>query len=469
MKRKTSILGTLTARTFRRSKSRNLVAILAILLTTMMFTTLFTLSQSMGQNMTEMYLRQAGTTAHTSTKSILDAEIEKIVSHPDVVSWGKSILVGTVENQALAGRQVEIRFASDSYAESCFASPTTGRLPQRADEIALDTQVLHRLGISPALGQTVTLSWRPDLSSSASISNTFTLCGFWEGNESVYASMAWVSEDFALSACGGAEGPAEGQILGTRNLCLTFADADGIEEKTAQILADCGLTGKVKFTTNLAYSAETQQMIFAENIPMYVGMVLVFLAGYLIIFNVFQISVASEIAFYGQLKTLGATKRQIRRIIFGQGNRLSLIGIPLGLVLGYLLGHQLVPILIATQDLPHSIRPSPDFRGVSSICLLDRYHLVPPSRPAGRERSPQWKHCGTQMPPQAPKKKKGRRGASLAAMAWANLWRNKKRTFLVLCSLTLRFGAHELFLRQKRQLRCGEISPGPLRGRLPAG
>ena len=111
MKRKTSILGTLTARTFRRSKSRNLVAILAILLTTMMFTTLFTLSQSMGQNMTEMYLRQAGTTAHTSTKSILDAEIEKIVSHPDVVSWGKSILVGTVENQALAGRQVEIRFA----------------------------------------------------------------------------------------------------------------------------------------------------------------------------------------------------------------------------------------------------------------------------------------------------------------------------------------------------------------------
>lgn len=362
MKRKTSILGTLTARTFRRSKSRNLVAILAILLTTMMFTTLFTLSQSMGQNMTEMYLRQAGTTAHTSTKSILDAEIEKIVSHPDVVSWGKSILVGTVENQALAGRQVEIRFASDSYAEACFATPTTGRLPQRADEIALDTQVLHRLGISPALGQIVTLSWRPDLSSSASISNTFTLCGFWEGNESVYASMAWVSETSLYPPAAGprgGRGAAEGQILGTRNLCLTFADADGIEEKTAQILADCGLTGKVEFTTNLAYSAETQQMIFAENIPMYVGMVLVFLAGYLIIFNVFQISVASEIAFYGQLKTLGATKRQIRRIIFGQGNRLSLIGIPLGLVLGYLLGHQLVPILIATQDFTPTVPSIP--------------------------------------------------------------------------------------------------------------
>ena len=439
MKRKTSILGTLTARTFRLSKSRNLVAILAILLTTMMFTTLFTLSQSMGQNMTEMYLRQAGTTAHASTKSILDAEITKIVSHPDVVSWGKSILVGTVENQALAGRQVEIRFASDSYAEACFASPTTGRLPQRADEIALDTQVLHRLGISPALGQTVTLSWRPDLSSSASISNTFTLCGFWEGNESVYASMAWVSEDFALSACGGAEGPAEGQILGTRNLCLTFADADGIEEKTAQILADCGLTGKVEFTTNLAYSAETQQMIFAENIPMYVGMVLVFLAGYLIIFNVFQISVASEIVFYGQLKTLGATKRQIRRIIFGQGNRLSLIGIPLGLVLGYLLGHQLVPILIATQDFTPTVSVHPlifvgsalfAYLTVIISCLL-------PARLAGKVSPVEALRYTDAAPGSRKKEKKGRRGASLAAMAWANLWRNKKRTFLVLCSLTL--------------------------------
>ena len=130
-------------------------------------------------------------------------------------------------------------------------------------------------------------------------------------------------------------------------------------------------------------------MIFAENIPMYVGMVLVFLAGYLIIFNVFQISVASEIAFYGQLKTLGATKRQIRRIIFGQGNRLSLIGIPLGLVLGYLLGHQLVPILIATQDFTPTVSVHPlIFVGSALFCLLDRYHLVPPSRPAGRKGLP---------------------------------------------------------------------------------
>ena len=38
-----------------------------------------------------------------------------------------------------------------------YAAPTTGQMPQAADEIALDTSILDRLGIPHELGQTVTL------------------------------------------------------------------------------------------------------------------------------------------------------------------------------------------------------------------------------------------------------------------------------------------------------------------------
>ena len=38
---------TLNQRTFKKNKGRNLVAVIAILMTTIMFTTLFTLAQSM--------------------------------------------------------------------------------------------------------------------------------------------------------------------------------------------------------------------------------------------------------------------------------------------------------------------------------------------------------------------------------------------------------------------------------------
>ena len=55
------------------------------------------------------------------------------------------------------------------------------------------------------------------------------------------------------------------------------------------------------------------------------------LAGYLIIYNIFQISVTGDIRFYGLLKTIGTTPRQLRRIITQEALFLCIIGIPVGL------------------------------------------------------------------------------------------------------------------------------------------
>lgn len=169
----------MTNRSFKKNKGRNLVAVFAVFLTTMMFTALFTLTQGMGSNMTEMYLRQVGTKAHTSTKQITDAQIEQLAGHPAIVSYGRSIVVGLAENESLAGRQLEIRYADGQYAKDDFAYPETGRMPENKDEIALDTMVLERLGVAPELGRTVTLEWRKDLNSSEVTSHSFTLSKVW--------------------------------------------------------------------------------------------------------------------------------------------------------------------------------------------------------------------------------------------------------------------------------------------------
>lgn len=427
------ILHILSQRSFRNNKGRNLVAVLAVILTTMMFTTLFTLAQSMSRNMTEMYLWQSGTMAHASTKQITDAQIDQIAAHPDIVSFGRSIVLGVAKNQRLAGRQMEIRYGSDQYAKYCFAYPTTGKMPEQKNEIALDTLVLERLGIPLELGQSVTLEWEEE-------ADTFTLCGWWEGNLSSYASMAWVSEAFALEACG-VEEPKEGQIRGMRMMSIAFSDSKNIDGKTQKVLQDCGLTELV-FDTNLVYSAEVQSSIFAENLPMYGGMVLVFLAGYLIIFNVFQISVAADIQFYGQLKTLGMTKKQIRKLIYGQGNRLCLIGIPLGVAAGYLLGILLVPALIPTNEIEVTVSASPViFIGSALFAYITVViSCMLPARLAGRV-SPvealRYTDADSSSANRKKKSRKSKNGAALHGMAWANLWRNRKRTVMVICSLTL--------------------------------
>ena len=173
------------------------MAVLAIILTTLMFTTLFVLSQSMSRNIIEMTFRQTGYDGQASFKSITEEQAAKIAAHPDVAETGYSMVVGIGQGKELSGRQVEIRFADESYAEHSFAKPVTGRMPQAADEIALDNIVLDKLGIPHELGQRVTLEWIADFQEEENRVSEFTLCGFWEGMNLPMRVWPGVSREFA--------------------------------------------------------------------------------------------------------------------------------------------------------------------------------------------------------------------------------------------------------------------------------
>ena len=442
---------TLNARTFRSNKGRNLVAVLAVLMTALMFTTLFTLAQSMSKNIVEMTFRQTGYDAQASFRDITEEQAALLAAHPDVREVGTSIVLGIAENTELAGRQVEIRWADESYAVHSFAAPTTGRLPESAGEIALDTLTLDRLGLPHELGNQVTLEWRKDLNSSEVTSSVFTLCGFWEGNESSYAGMAWVSRDFAdemiaeEKSFAGADADtqtpdsaSDGNVLGTFMAQVSLYSDQNIEADLNDILADTGLSD-LEYSVNLAYSPEMGATAFQESLPLYLGMILVFIAGFLIIYNIFQISVTADIQFYGRLKTLGTTNRQIRRLIFGQAGRICLIGIPLGLLFGWLLGMVLVPSFLGILEGESTVSANPViFIGSALFAWITvLLSCLRPARLAGKV-SPIEALRMNDAASKSRKSRKRRRGsASLSSMAWSNLGRNKRRTVTVICSLTL--------------------------------
>lgn len=429
---------TLNQRTFKKNKGRNLVAIIAILMTTIMFTTLFTLAQSMSKNMVEMTFRQTGYDGQASFKNITAEQFSLIANHPDVAEAGESLVLGLAQNKKLNSKQVEIRWSSDINARHSFAMPTTGTMPTAADEIALDTLILDRLGIPHQLGETITLEWRKDLAKDEVNISTFTLCGFWEGNESVYASMAWVSREFADEMIGDYVADGKTSVLGVHTAQVILHSDHNIEATMENILADTGLTG-LKFGVNLAYSPEMNTTAAQESIPMYLGMVLVFLAGYLIIYNIFQISVTADIQFYGKLKTLGTTTKQIKKLIYGQANRLCVIGIPMGLLLGWLLGMVLVPVLMGRLEGNAVVSANPViFLGSAIFAWLTvTISCLRPARLAGKVSPIEALRMSDAATTSKKKSKRTRNGASITSMAWANLGRNKKRTVTVICSLTL--------------------------------
>ena len=441
MKKQKSIIRTLTIRSFRSNKTRNLVAILAIVLTTLMFTSLFVLSQSMVKNLQDMNFQQAGYNSHLTFSSLTDTEMDKITAHEAVKDWGKSIVIGVAENEELTGRQVEIRYADENYAASAFSIPTTGKLPVNENEIALDTITLDKMGLPCELGQEITLLWRKDLNSTDYTTSTFVLSGYWDGNSAAMASMAWVSQSFVEKECAGinqAEQRDNGQFFGMGMLHVNVGSSKYLEQTAEQILTDTGLTG-ISYGTNMAYDSTMNQNIIKEVIPMLICMVLVFASGYLIIYNIFQISVATDIRFYGKLKTLGTSKKQLKKMIYGQANRLSLIGIPIGLVLGYVLGVVLVPMMITGTGTKAAVSVTPYvFIGSALFAYLTvLISCMKPAKIAGKV-SPMEALRYTDAETNRKKKiKKSTGGASIPKMALANLGRNKKRTFTVICSLTL--------------------------------
>ena len=169
-------------------------------------------------------------------------------------------------------------------------------------------------------------------------------------------------------------------------------------------------------------------------------MLLVIFTGYLIIYNIFQISVAGDIRFYGLLKTIGTTPRQLKRIIRQQALLLCLIGIPAGLLLGYGIGAVLVPVVLRSTQLDAgitTISTSPViFLGSMLFALLTV--LLSCSKPGkmAAKVSPVEATKYTDAI-QTKKKQRSTRGAKLHQMAFANLGRNKKKTVLVVLSLAL--------------------------------
>jgi len=438
---KQNVIRKLTNRSFKANKGRNLVAVCAIMLTTLMFTSLFVLSQSMVTNMQEMNFLQAGYRSHLSFNSMTNSEMDMITAHDSVTASGKSIVLGVAENSELTGRQVEIRYADHYYAESAFSLPTVGELPESENEIALDTITLDKMGIPYEIGQTITLTWRQDLNSSDYTTSSFVLCGYWNGNHAALASMAWVSESFVEKECAGIDQQAQhenGQVFGIGQMHVDVANDRNLEQSAQSILADTGLNS-LSYGINMAYDSTMNQNIMKEIIPMVIGMLLVFASGYLIIYNIFQISVGADIRFYGKLKTLGASKKQIKKIIYGQVNRICLFGIPIGLVLGYFLGTILVPLIITGTVEEAAVYVNP-YIFIGSALFAYVTALISCLRPA--------KIAGKVSPMEAlrytdtgttskRKVKKSKRGAGVYQMAFSNLGRNKKRTVTVICSLTL--------------------------------
>ena len=324
-----------------------------------------------------------------------------------------------------------------------------GRLPaEGTDEAATDTHVLDLLGVEPELGAKFTITF--DVNGHQT-TQTFTLCGWWDYDEAVVANHVLIPESRvdAILAEVGVTPPGTDGMTGTWNLDVMLRHgARSIAADLTQILADNGYQDQdpaadnyIATGVNWGYTGAqlSDQMDPSAILTILVMLVLILFTDYLIIYNVFQISVAGDIRFYGLLKTIGTTPRQIRRIIRIQALVLSAAGIPAGLLLGWLLGGVLTPVIAARlNDITTTVSASPALFAASALFALATVLIScrRPGRLAGKV-SPVEAVRYTEGRAIRPKARRKEKGVSLLSMAWANLGRSRVKTAITMVSLSL--------------------------------
>ncbi|WP_308542564.1 ABC transporter permease [uncultured Oscillibacter sp.] len=438
----------LSLKSLLANRTRNLVAVLAIALTAVLFTSLFTIALSINEGIQQNNFRQAGGWSHGSFKYLTEEQFEELKDDPLIDQWGLRRFLGMPTEVPFNKSHVEIGYSDTNEAHWGYCDPVEGRLPQEGtDEAATDTHVLALLGVEPEIGATFTVTFEVD---GHETTQTFTLSGWWEYDEAIVANHILIPESRVdtILAQVGVTPPGSDGMTGSWNLDVMLKHgARSIAADLEDILTNHGYQSEtpgenyISTGVNWGYTgAQLSDKLDPTVMAIIVGvLLLILLTGYLIIYNVFQISVAGDIRFYGLLKTIGTTPRQLRRIIRTQALLLSLIGIPVGLLLGWLLGGVLTPVITAQLNgVTTVVSVSPLLFVGSAIFALVTVLIScrRPGRLAGKV-SPVEAVRYTEG--QAPKQKARRtgKGISLFSMAWANLGRSRGKTFLTVLSLTL--------------------------------
>ena len=440
----------LSLRSMRAAWSRNLIAVLAIALTTVLFTSLFTIAMSINDGFQQNNFRQVGGYAHGSFKNLSEEQYLELREDPLIQDWAVRRLLGMPNEAPFNKAHVEVGYANANYAHWSYCDPVEGRLPlEGTDEAATDTHVLALLGVEPELGArfTITLPVGGHVTT-----QSFTLCGWWEYDEAIVANQVLLPEsrlEAVLDEVG--VDPADGgdDLTGTWFLDVMLKSDRHIEADLKQILENHGYQNDsrtagdnfIRTGVNWGYTGAqlAESMDPMVVIAIAAVLLLIIFTGYLIIYNVFQISVTNDIRFYGLLKTIGTTPRQLKRVIRQQALALSAVGIPLGLLGGWLVGGALAPVIIKRlNSITSVVSVNPViFVGAALFALLTvLLSCRKPGRIAAKV-SPVEAVRYTEGGTGHGKARRAAKGASLFAMARANLGRSRGKTAVTIVSLSL--------------------------------
>ena len=286
---------------------------------------------SYAYNVTSEY---AASTAYQGIFQNLSQEnISLLTADPRIESVGVYRSVGMTEREN--GVTMGIVCSDEATMRLSNITLMEGSMPQAANELLIEKGYIDALNLKADIGDTISVYYRNQASRQSETAD-FQITGFIqttaENDRNRVAYNAIVSQNFVRENSALSAGPAAAMISVRDTAKYTNQE---LKELIRTIGLDCGISTDNIQINNLYIDSNNMSKETVLTVLL-VGLVLIGVCS-LVIYNIFFISVMNNVTSFGQLRTLGATKKQIKRVISKEGNYLALRFIPLGCIAGGML------------------------------------------------------------------------------------------------------------------------------------
>ena len=463
------VIRMLARESYRANRSRNRILTTAVAFTVMMLFCVFSLA--IGKIATDclLYTRNAGTAAYTMLERANEAQKEEIDALPYIKDTGFDVVFGYTEEYSC---EVMDETTWEIMQKPAY-SDIHGTYPEEKDEIMLSMRALNGMGITdPEVGMEIRDRIR--LTDGSETEGVFRLSGFYTEymDPTITVPAGYFSKEFYDTL----------DVDTDQSTILLIRQDDGITDEDIMQRLYTDVTMRDDSQQFLGGNSFTWQAVYdmTGGFGTAVFLALLILAGAgMLLYNVMHISISRDIRQYGLLKTMGATKAQLERIVFRQTAYTVLWGCLAGTAVGSVITVTVIPALLSGMYL-HGL-------GDASAMIAFRPWLLLPAvcfgaavtfvsaalavnRAAGMSPVEAVKYTGQtvrHMPGTAGKRlgrknadegkryrgKKNRRQRNrrqriqeegitddrggIALMAWRNLFRIRKRFFITVISLLL--------------------------------
>lgn len=300
-------------------KKKNRLTVVCIAISVMLVMAVFGMADMSVRTQINENIRQKGNW-HAIITGISDSTAVQIGSRKDVNVSG---WVGVTDDTTYRGKDLFVQGSEQAISEEMNLVVTEGTYPSSAQEALLDMPALKQFGLS--VGDTVEITFSDGKARQYVITGAYDDFSSLKGRD---AHGLFLSLDGVRAVIGGNQ---------QEYYYIQFNSGVNINRALSAIKVEYALSDEqVSVNTMLlglmgqsADSSMTQLYLTAVTLA-----VLVAIAGMFMIASSFNMSILERTQFFGLLRCLGATKKQVKRYVRLEGLRYSLIGIPIGLLTG---------------------------------------------------------------------------------------------------------------------------------------